>query len=133
MSNPEVRKKVKEVIRSDIGTFEQFDKVAHMQLGSLSKDLQEAVGNSLQNPEFKERYLDYLTAYEAAVKDANVASSKDLLDQDFIHKAKNNLQERGLKLHYKTDSEGAKELSLEIESEFLKAIGALISKLAGFF
>ncbi|HKX20993.1 MAG TPA: hypothetical protein VJM74_04915 [Nitrososphaeraceae archaeon] len=78
--------------------------------------------------------MTLIDAYKEVAKDEEVKISNgdDFYSDKALKKVTDNLKTRGLDFDYETDG-NKKKVHLKIDSSFLTALGALITKIAGLF
>jgi len=134
MSENDVRKKLIETMSNEIDSFERFKTKAEAEIPNLPQNLQSVAQDAIKDENFKKEYLSLIDAYKEVARDPDVKISKrdDLYSDDVIKKVGDNLKTRGLELDWERKGDN-KKLHLKIDSSFLTALGALISKIAGLF
>ncbi len=118
----------------EIDSFDRFKSKAEQEIPNLPENLQSAAKEAINDKTFKKEYLSLINAYKLLAKDPEVkiSSGDDFYSDNTVKKVADNLKTRGLDVVYKKDGD-KKEFRLKIDSSFLKALGALISKIAGLF
>jgi len=134
MTDSEVRKKLVDVMSNEIDSFERFKTKAEVEIPNLPPDLQSAARNAINDKAFQNEYLTLIDAYKEVANDSEVkiSTGNDLYSDTALKKVTDNLKTRGLDLSYEKNGD-KKKFHLKIDSSFLTALGALISKIAGLF
>lgn len=134
MTDDEVRKKLVDVMSNEIDSFERFKTKAEIEIPNLPPNLQSAAKQAINDKTFQNEYLTLIDAYKEVAKDEEVKISNgdDFYSDKALKKVTDNLKTRGLDFDYETDG-NKKKVHLKIDSSFLTALGALITKIAGLF